>query len=237
MVFTYSGVCFYDDKYQDAEARERIVSAVHYSMPRLLDYIGGASHVLMTIQPSDDLYINTAVDSIQKLFASHPELQAVGFKQGYICNYNNKEVSEWNPNTNPPFYTIKFPFDAFSEPYRHLEYTGLKRDAGKYKKGTPLPSHEYVGDCLKYGVITDVRGFLVGTHGENISTTYVHPFRGAVMDPKILEQFGISDVAPLKIKFSLRKKILRKLPHKLQRKIRYIFGEKIWQGIYSFLRS
>lgn len=237
VVFTYAGVCFYDDKYSDEEARLRLVNAVHSSLPRLLDYIGGAEYIYMTIQPSDDLYHRTAVEGVHKLFKMNSQLQAVGFPKGYIANYNTKEISEYNPTTNPPFYTIKFPYDVFTEPYRHCEYTSLKHDAGKYKKGTPLPSHEYVGDCFRYGIVGDLRGFCVGTHGENISTTYVHPFKGPIVEPALLEEFGIGFVKPLSIKPSLRKKILRKFPHKVQRRIRYIFGERIWQGIYNFLRS
>ncbi len=237
VVFTYAGVCFYDDKYEDKEARERLINSIHYSMPQLLDVIGGAEYIYMTIQPSDDLYHKTAVEGVQKVFAIHPTSQACGFKEGYICNYNNKEVSEYNPNTNPPFYTIKFPYTAFTEPYQHLQYTSLKHDVGKYKAGTPLPSHEYVGDCLQYAVVADLRGFMVGTHGENISTTYVHPFKGKLVNPATLKEFGIENTPVSKIKFSLRKKILRKFPHKVQRKLRYIFGEKISQAMYNFLRS
>lgn len=237
VAFTFAGVCFYDDKYEDKEARERLIHAVHYSLPNLLDFIGGAEYVFMTIQPSDDLYHCTAVEGIHKLFNAYPKFQAVGFSKGYICNYNNKEVSEYNPTTNPPFYTIKFPYDIFTEPYQHTEFTSLKKDSGKYKAGTPLPSHEYVGECLAYGTVGDLRGFMVGTHGENISTTYVHPFKGEIVNAYVLKDFGIYDVPNCAIRFSLRKKILRKLPHPVQRKLRFIFGEKIWQGIYNFLRS
>ena len=139
-------------------------------------------------------------------------------------NYRTKELAEYNPNTIPPFFTIKFPTPTFIEPWKHIEYTG------------PYKSHEYIGDKLKLGVIEE-RGFIVGTHGENISTHFSHPFKGAVVDTSILNAFGLGDVEPLKLKISLRKALLKKLPHNWQRKIRYIFGERFYSKIYDFLRA
>lgn len=235
-VFTYSGVCFYDDKYEDNVARERLVSAIHGCVGELLNVMGEAETILMTIQPSDDLYRKDFVEGMQNIFKEKQDLQAAGFPKGYICNYATKEVREYNPQTNPPFYTIKFPREIFIDPLKHVQYTALKTDIGKYKTGTPLPSHEYVKDCLKYGIIHE-RGFLVGTHGENISTTFKHPYAGELIPPHILMDFGIYDVEPLKIKYSVRKRILRALPHKIQRKLRYWFGEILWQRLYNFLRA
>ncbi|GAF73917.1 unnamed protein product, partial [marine sediment metagenome] len=57
---------------------------------------------------------------------------AMGFKPGYIMNYCTGEVAEYNPETNPPFYTIIFPVDKFLNPYNHIDYTG------------PYESHEYI---------------------------------------------------------------------------------------------
>ena len=227
VVHTFAGVCFYDDKYPDEEARDRLVTAIHSSMGELLNHLGECNHVLMTIQPSDDLYHKTAIEGIQKLFENDPSLQAVGFQKGYICNYNTKEVCEYNPSTNPPFYTIKFPKEVFMDAFQHLQYTALKKDSGKYKKGTPLPSHEYVGDCLKYAQIGDLRGFLVGTHGANISTTFNIPYKGAPVDKEVLKDFGIYDTGLLQIKSSLAKRLLLKLPFRAQRKLRYWLSEKL----------
>jgi hypothetical protein len=236
VVFTFSGVCFYDDKYPDAQARSRLIESVHGAMPNLFDVIADCDCVYMTIQPSDDLYHRMSVEAIQKVLEGD-KFDAVGFPQGYICNYNTKEVAEYNPNTNPPFYTIKFPKEVFTDPLSHVNYTALKRDSGKYKAGTPLPSHEYVPDCFRYALIGDLRGFLVGTHGENISTTFIHPFKGYNVPESTLKDFGIHDVPPLKLKISLRKKLLRRFPHSVQRKLRYWFGEKLWTTFYNFLRS
>lgn len=235
-VFTFAGICFYDDKYEDKEAKDRLISSIHGSMAELLNVMGEAKEVYMTIQPSDDCYHKNAVQAIQELFDSMPDIQAFGFTKGYICNYTTKELREYNPTTNPPFYTIKFSREDFTDPFKHCAYTSIKKDVGKYKAGTPIPSHEYVEHALKYGKI-DERGFLVGCHGENVSTHFNNPFGGEIVTPEALKEFGLYDVEPIKIRFSIRKRILRALPHKVQRKIRYWFGELVWQKVYNFLRS
>lgn len=236
VAFTFAGVCFYDDKYPDEVARDRLINSIHGSLPDLFDFIGECDYVLMTIQPSDDLYHKNAVESIQTIL-QNPFYDAVGFQKGYICNYNTKEVSEYNPTTNPPFYTVKFPKDIFIDPLSHANFTALKKDSGKYKAGTPLPSHEYVGDCLRYALVGDLRGFLVGCHGQNISTNFNIPYKGDVVDQLILSEFGVYDVLPLQLKIGLLKKIILKLPYRVQRKIRYITHEwklfhiSTWPGL------
>ena len=223
-VFTYSGVCFWDDKYPDDIARSRLAEAVHGSLADLFEPIGVVDYVLMTIQPSDDCYHKRMVEQTQVAFDRLPEIQALGFKRGYMMNYRTKELAEYDPNTIPPFFTIKFPTPSFIEPWKHIEYTG------------PYKSHEYIGDKLKLGVIEE-RGFIVGCHGENISTHFNHPFKGAVVDSSILNEFGLGDVDPLRLQISLRKALMRKLPHNWQRKLRYIFGERFYSRVYNFLRS
>lgn len=222
-IHTFHGLCFWDDKYPDDVARERLLMNLHNTLGELTNMIGECNYVLMTIQPSDDLYHRQSVEAIQQA-AQKTDLQAWGFKQGYMINYQTKEVAEYNPTTNPPFYTIKFPRHIFFDPLKHAQMTG------------PYKSHEYVPQHMKYGTL-DVRGFMVGTHGENISTVFNHPFRGQEVDGEVLENFGIDEVPPLKIKYSVRKRILRKLPYKAQRKLRYVLGERFWHRIYEFLRS
>lgn len=235
VVFSYSGVCFYDDKYPDEEARPKLLSNLHHSLSELINYVGDVQDVLMTIQPSDDCYYRDMVKDMQNLF-THTGYQAIGYKHGYIMNYQTLELAEYNPKTNPPFYTIKFPKEIFIDPFKHARHTALKRDSGKYKEGTPLPSHEYVGDCLKYHQI-ERRGFLVGTHGQNISTHFNNPYAGDAVPKDVLEKFGLSVVKPIKICYNIRKEIMRRLPYRVQRKLRYIFGEQIYQRIYQFIHG
>lgn len=235
VVHTFYGVCFYDDKYPPEVARERLFQSIRGSVIDLVNIVGDCEHVFMTIQPSDDCYCKDFVAGIKEFFAENDE-QAVGFEKGYIMNYQTKELCEYTPSTNPPFYTIKFPRKDFLEPLNHLVYTSLKKDVGQYKKGTPLPSHEYVKDCLKYAQVEE-RGFLVGTHGENISTYFNHPFKGERVSSLFLTKFGLLEVEPIKIRISLRKAILKRLPFKIQRKLRYWLGERLWQSLYEFLRT
>lgn len=228
-VFTFHGICFYDDKYPDKEARDRLLMSIHGSSGELIDTIGDVDYVLMTIQPSDDCYCKEMVEEVQGILETE---NACGYSKGYITNYFTKEVREYTPTTNPPFYTIKFPKKIFIDPFKHLEYTSMKSDEGPYKAGTPLPSHEYVPNVFgnEYTIIEE-RGFSVGCHSENISTHFNIPFSGDVVSEEVLKDFGIYEALKLKIRFSLRKKILRSLPHKVQRKLRYW-----WSGLYNLLR-
>lgn len=233
VVFTYSGCPFYDDKYPDTIARGRVLTSLHGAIGELLDKIGETDYVLMTIQPSDDCYNLRFVEDAQKIL-SNDKYNAFGYTRGFIMNYQTLELREYNPTTNPPFYTIKFPRNDFIDPLKHATYTSMKRDNGKYKAGTILPSHEYVVDVFGDGYITsNERGFLVGCHGENISTHYNIPFAGDMADNDNLSKFGLGLVKKLKINYSLRKMILRRLPHKVQRKLRYWFSEKL----YEFFRN
>jgi len=239
-VITFAGVCFYDDKYEDKIARERLIDALQGSMGDLINAIGECSHVLMTIQPSDDIYSINAIKILQTAF-KESDFEGSGFKNGYIWNMRTKEVREYNPQTNPPFYTIKMPRDVFIDPLAHARFTGLKKAVGKYKEGTPIPSHEYVGDAVNYKQI-DERGFLVGCHLDNISTGFDNPYAGDKVSG-VLKEFGLENTEPLKVDFSLGRYILSKLPHKVKRKLRWWAGEKQWifrplfAIIYNILRS
>lgn len=228
-VFTFNGICFWDDKYPEKEARDRLLSSLHGSIGELIDTIGEVDNVIMTIQPSDDCYCKEMVDEVQGILQTE---KACGYSKGYIINYFTKEVREYNPTTNPPFYSIKFPREVFIDPLKHAEYTSMKLDEGPYKTGTPLPSHEYVPNVFgnEYTIIGE-RGFSVGCHSENISTHYNIPFAGDIVSNEVLKDFGLYDVPKLKIRFSIRKRLLRMLPHKVQRKLRYW-----WSGLYNFLR-
>lgn len=240
VIHTYAGVCFYDDKYPQEVAHERLLTAIHGSMSELVNATEGEvgyEWVLMTIQPSDDVYYKGFVKDVQQAFKDNSQLNAIGFEKGYLMNYQTKELAEWNPKTNPPFYTIKFFRPDFINPLKHAQHTALKHDVGQYKIGTPLPSHEYVKDCLAYGIIKE-RGFLVGTHGANISTVFDHPYKGERVSFRDVGQlFGLESVEPLKLPFSLRGILFGKLPYKVKRKLRYLAGEKQWilRPLFSLL--
>lgn len=222
IVFTYSGIPFWDDKYSDTEARERLFNTLRGALPDLIDSMSDCDEVHWLLQPSDDVYDIRTVALVKKAF-ENPDIQAISYTKGYLCNYNTKEVLEYNPTTNPPFFAIKFPREIFFDAGKHINYTG------------PYKSHEYIGDKLKLAYF-DFRGFLVGTHGENISTHFNHPFGGAQVTD-VLSNFGLADVPPLVLQISTRKWIMRRLPYRWQRKLRYLFGEKFYNIIYNWIRN
>jgi len=222
-VFTYGGVCFWDDKYSDKEARERLIESLHTTAGQIVDYVGDEKTVLVTIQPSDDCYHQDAVSHFKRILKKD-KWDAAGFTRGYISNYQTKEIKEYNPETNPPFFTIKFTKETFLDPLKHLNHIG------------PYKSHEYVSKYLKYKEINE-RGFLVGTHGENISTVFNHPYAQKIADSSVLKEFGLNHVPALQISYSWRKQLMRTLPHGWQRKLRYIFGERFFHRLYKFLRN
>jgi hypothetical protein len=240
-VFTFHGVCLYDDKYEDVEARERLFESLRLSTQELFDYLPDSEEIYHLLQPSDDCYDRKTVELVKKVFREQ-DVQAVSFLKGYLCNYNTKEVLEYNPKTNPPFAAIRFPREKFFDTGKHMTYIGMKEDEGKYKKGTPFPSHEYLANCFKTAYF-DWRGFLVGTHLDNISTVFDHPYGGAQVSSEIFEQFGLGGVEPLSIPYSFRRVAFHKLPYQVKRKLRYLAGEKKWlfrpvfNGIYNFMRG
>ena len=78
-VFTFAGICFYDDKYPDDVARDRLITSIHGSMADLLNVMGESNTILMTIQPSDDCYHRNAVEALQRLFKEKPSIQTLKF--------------------------------------------------------------------------------------------------------------------------------------------------------------
>jgi hypothetical protein len=179
VIHTYCGVMFWDDKYNDSEASGRLMETFKNTLPKLETYCMNDSHILMTIQPSDDMYMPNVVEETQIFFRRelrmseqksypHPMYNVFGYEKGYMINYATKEIAEYNPDTTPPFYTICFPREVFLDPTAHYQFTG------------PYHSHEYVGDFLAE-LRSPYRAFVVGTHGENISTVWNHPYKGKVL--------------------------------------------------------
>lgn len=240
VVFTYGGIMFWDDKYEPAVARERLFWAMKKTLPVLLDFVSDCDEVQILLQPSDDMYDCMAIESMKLAFKSNPTVTGVGFAKGYLINYTTKEVLEYNPKTNPPFFAYRIPRNIFADPGKHMNYISTKSDEGQYPKGTPYPSHEWIPNAFKMAFL-DGRGFMVGTHGENISTHFNHPYGGPslseVETANVLDSFGVRKVAPIKLPLSLRKWLMRKLPYKAQRKLRYIFGEMLYNKVYNFLRN
>lgn len=227
-VFTYSGICFWDDKYPDEIARKRLIDSIHSSTGELLDVIGESDTVLMTLQPSDDCYCPGMIQEVRDFFRENPARDVFGYAKGYVMDYINHRLAEWNPRTTPPFYTIKFNRETFVDPLKHITFIG------------PYKSHEYLKNHMNT-FYTEKRGFIVGTHQENISTIFNHPYTGHEFlgdnVTRILRDFGIDKSGVLKLPFSIRKWFIRRLPYGWRRKLRYIFGEKLAAPLYNWIRS
>lgn len=170
-VFTYWGVCFWDDKHENDDLLGRLTK----TLPVLETFVRG-DHVLMTIYPSDDMYLDDMVDTMQAWPSDN--IDVMGYTEGYIMQYSTKKIAEYNPETKPPFFTIRFPKDVFLDPEKHYKFTG------------PYKSHEMVGDDMRYMALPG-RGFVVGTHGENISTVFNHPYKGKTLSPSSKEYYDI----------------------------------------------
>lgn len=239
-VFTYGGLPMYDDKYEDREARLRVTMALQRTLPDLMDICGGVDEVFVLLVPSDDLYHTHTVASVKRTF-NETKAKGCGFQKGYICNYHTKEILEYNPKTNPPFFAARYPHNTFFNPQKHLDYIATKVDEGKYKAGTPYPSHEWIPNAFAPYAFFNERGFMVGTHGENISTHFNHPFGGRRIEGEeriqMQKDFGIARVEMLSLPLSLRKWAIRKLPYGWQRKLRYWMGEKLYPMFYKFIRN
>ena len=65
IVFTYDGLCFYDDKYPDLEAKQRLYNNLRRTLPYLKTHTDHADEVRITLQPSDDMYLINVVEQIQ----------------------------------------------------------------------------------------------------------------------------------------------------------------------------
>ena len=231
-IFTYGGLCFEDDKYDRPHSLERLKTNLERTLPELRGVLGTEQTILMTIQPSDDCYLSHAVQEIQdkakSLNITKPH--SIGYRQGYIMNYQTLELAEYanqnkdnqtdiestyNTYTIPPFFTVVFPRIIFLDPEAHMRWTG------------PYRSHEYIGNDTTYIGLKN-SGFIVGTHGENISTTWTHRYKGRMIEGSekelVLLQAGLDTAEPLILtkepKRKLEQKFVDLLPKPLKR--RYI---------------
>jgi hypothetical protein len=201
-VFTYNGLCFWDDKFSEEEAGEKLYNNLRKSLPFLKQHVDHADEVYLTIQPSDDMFLASAVSDIQK--ADFKGKKVVGWTKGFTIRYDTKEIANYDPTTIPPFFTIRFPKDTFLDPEKHMEWSG------------PYKSHEFVKD-LGFEELQG-RKFVVGCHGGNISTTF-DTFKGRSLtkeeQEKVLLETATYFTEPIVIKQNprlLARKLLRYLP-------------------------
>lgn len=219
VIVTYHGITMWDDKYSDEIAKQRLIHSLEKSLPELEQVIEG-DYVLDTIQPSDDIYMTNAVELIQK--AAKKKDGAFGWRKGYIMKYDSLDVAEYNPKTIPPFFTVKYPRETFLSPKKHFDFA-------------PFRSHEYIADHLDYHDFRNKRGFIVGTHGENTSTSYA--LAGRKVSNEVLIKAGLFGVEPLTVKKDkkriLKKKFLNLFPASWQR----WYIRKLSPGVREAIRT
>lgn len=185
-VHTFHGVTIWDDKLPDGEAGRKMMTALQRSLSEVAPLCDEAEWVYLTCQPSDDCYALDMAETVQR-FTPHRGM-ALAYRKGYIMDYTSKRVREYDPETMSPFATLVFPKFDFCDPNAHYRYIG------------PFKSHEYVKDYFKVTWLVD-RGFMVGTHGENISTVWNHPYAKREIEGPALEgvwdKFAIAQSDPI----------------------------------------
>jgi len=142
--------------------------------------------VLLTRIDSDDMFHMAVIGLIQER-RTHPggQYRAQRMTCGYIYNTDTGQLAEYEPTTNPPFYTISFSQKEFLDAAKHIAaYEGFR-------------SHEDIinlAPCLVY----QTHLYCVTTRDPkyHISTTFNHPFKGREITDilekqEILRSFGI----------------------------------------------
>lgn len=150
------------------------------SLKELEKIFGDVEWIHVTRLDSDDMFHSHAIQEIGEASVFEG---AYVYKNGYIYNADTKELAEYNPSTNPPFYTIVFPSYIFFNAQRYINY---------FKN---FKSHEDIPKVFNIRQLTDGR-YCVLTHNpkNHISTIWNHPFRGNLIlehKEKILKEFGI----------------------------------------------
>src|SRR5258708_29380716 len=116
---TFDGLIYKDDK--NEESNETLL----YRLKRSLELIAPAyDWYYLTRIDSDDMFNKDVVQLIQD---QEPNVKALTLQLGFVYNKDTNEVAEWNPLTNPPFHTIRFPREVFFDAQSHLDrYEGFK---------------------------------------------------------------------------------------------------------------
>lgn len=156
---------------------------VERSLAVLQPYLGGADWIYLTRLDSDDMLRADAIEQIQSV---EPFEGAICMSDGYVLNRKTRELREWNPTTNPPFFTIIFKRDTFCDTKKYLQYWG------DFKSHEDIPKiFKTITLCERLYCVT------VGHSKEHISTTWTHPFTGreigeAERKKEILRSFGLN---------------------------------------------
>ena len=156
-IMTFEGIGIWDDRKENEG--QRLLDRLTKSLPKL--DIGTEDVKLVNIA-SDDMYSEEVIASIKE--QPFEEGTVLTHRLGYIYTISDR-LAEWNPETHPPFHTIMFSNETFSNPQKHFDF--IRR----------CKSHELIPEIFKEVRMPD-RRYMVLVHNANISTNWVHHFRG-----------------------------------------------------------
>ena len=172
-VFTFNKQPYWDDRGDNGDLKQRVSK----DLGLLRGFI--KEKVYMTVLDSDDCFQRKMVETIKK--QKFVKNGALIVKNGYCLKMGR--VYEWLPANNPPFYTLMFSREEFTDPKEYLKRWGSFRsheDIPKINKTRKLPDNLY----------------LVVMHETNRSTKNpkrrTHPYLGKMINKEILKEFTIT---------------------------------------------
>jgi len=158
-IMTFNGICIWDDKKENS--KQALLDSLTALLPELKEIVGKEDVKLINIA-SDDMYSDEVVASVKE--QPFKARTALTHQLGYVYSISDR-LAEWNPTTNPPFYTLMYPNEDFLNPEKHY----------KFLEG--FRSHEDIVKVFNPIRMPD-RRYCVLVHDTNISTIWEHPFRG-----------------------------------------------------------
>lgn len=210
-VMTFDGIMYYDDKFAPGkiplnflrilrgwwrsgkihlgEVRElfynknsTLVSRLARSLDRLKRNLPQYDWVYLTRIDSDDMFHKQAL--IEIINEEPVNGGALLYRNGYVIKDVPADltykIAKWEPKTNPPFHTIIFTSESFYSPVVHQAiYNGYK----SHEDIPKLMAHKYLSDGM----------YAVGIHDSHISTLWDHPFRGKLVNPTKIHDFGLQN--------------------------------------------
>ena len=179
-LFTFNGIAMWDDR--GLENNDTLLERTKLNIEELRTFIKD-DWVYITSIGSDDMLAKEAVAEIQK---QEPQAKkALYFLSGWIFDARTEQLAEWNRDTPCSKYTIIYPKEVILDAQKWWDY--------EYEC---LKSHEFITTCYVAVQLPD-RLYACVVHGANISTDWLHVFRGMEIfqqeaKQKILSKFGIN---------------------------------------------
>lgn len=174
-IFTFNGQPYWDDKDNTSDEKVPVTKnptlkvRLEQSLLVIKPYCNG-KYVYLTVLDSDDMLHKDFIKNVQEI--PFKERRTVVCGKGYALTYPSEryskaEVADWEPTTNPPFYTIMYPVEVFTDAEKKLKYD------------EPFHSHEDIPKVFETIKLPDY-SYCYLFHMANKGTSWEHPFRGKV---------------------------------------------------------